>query len=240
MKASETPRRQCSTCTARAWPILFMLGAAGCAFLSKGEARSPRYFTPSIETPSIERPASDKAASEPREAEHEAAPQRPELRVGRVEAAAYLDERIAYRVSDNELAYYEDRRWTEPPEQFVRRALEGELFETQAFRRVVSGEAPTLDVEVVSFEELRQGGPPRARLSLLITLRDERHALLDRTVSAVVELERGADADEGRALAAAMAGALSRVTKETAERVNAELARSQGSSSIASRPDEQR
>jgi cholesterol transport system auxiliary component len=218
MKASASPTMlEFKFFTTGAWLVLFMLGASGCAFLSKGEARSPRYFSPTIESATVE-PAREQAALA-----------RPELRVGRVEPAAYLEERIAYRVSDNELAYYEDRRWTEPPEQFVRRALESELFETHAFRRVVSGEAPTLDVEVLSFEELRQGGAPRARLSLLITLRDERHALLERTVTAVTELEQGAHADEGRALAAAMADALSRVTKEVAERVSSELTRRQGS-----------
>jgi hypothetical protein len=117
--------------------------------------------------------------------------------------------------------------WTEPPEQFVRRALDSELFETHAFRRVVAGVAPTLDVEVLSFEELRQGSP-RARLSLLITLRDERHALLERTISVEVPLVPAREGEEGPALAAAMSSALSRATKEIAQRVSAELERSRG------------
>jgi cholesterol transport system auxiliary component len=193
----------------------------GCALLSKGEAASPRYFSPALE------PARESADS--------ASPQ-PELRVGRIEPAAHLEARIAYRISESELAYYEDRRWTEPPEEFVRRALESELFETHAFRRVVSGDAPTLDVEVLSFEELREGSP-RARLSLLITLRDGRHALLERTISTEAQLVLGDKGDEGPALASAMASALSRATKEIATRVSAELGRRQGSSSIASRRD---
>jgi cholesterol transport system auxiliary component len=190
---------------------------AGCAFMSKGEAVSPRYFSPALEP-----------AREPAEA---AAPA-PELRIGRVESAAHLEERIAYRISDSELGYYDDRRWTEPPEEFVRRALESQLFETHAFRRVVSGEAPTLDVEVLSFEELRQG-PTRARLSLLITLRDARHALLERTLSIEVPLAAGAESDAGPALAAAMASALARATQEIAGRVGAALEHSQGPSSVA-------
>jgi cholesterol transport system auxiliary component len=196
--------------------------ASGCAFMSKGEGMTPRYFSPA---PASEPPE----ASEPPAPEPTSAP--PELRIGRIEPAAHLEERIAYRISDSEIAYYDDRRWTEPPEQFVRRALERELFESRAFRRVISGAAPTLDVEVLSFEEVRQG-TPRARLSLLITLRDERHALLERTLSMEAPLELGPDADEGRALARAMAGALGRATRDVAERVAAEL-RQQASSSVA-------
>jgi cholesterol transport system auxiliary component len=204
--------------------LFFLLGATGCAFMSKGEALSPRYFSPALE------PAH--APSEPA-APSEAATAPPELRVGRIEPAAHLEERIAYRVSESELGYYDDRLWTEPPEQFVRRALESELFETHAFRRVVAGVAPTLDVEVLSFEELRQGSP-RARLSLLITLRDERHALLERTISVEVPLATAPEGEEGRALAAAMSSALSRATKEIAQRVSAELERSPGPTSVAS------
>src|SRR5436190_1201966 len=117
----------------------FALGS-GCALLSKGEALSPRYFSPSL------------AAQPAPVAEPDAAPRA--LRLCRVEAAAHLEERIAYRISPTELAYYDDRRWTEPPEEFVRRALTVELFERRAFQRVLSGVAPTLDVEVSSFEEL--------------------------------------------------------------------------------------
>jgi cholesterol transport system auxiliary component len=205
------------------WGARFLLSSllCGCALMSKGEAVSPRYFSPALET------AHESA---------DAASPRPELRVGRIEPAAHLEARIAYRISESELAYYEDRRWTEPPEAFVRRALESELFETHAFRRVMSGGAPTLDVEVLSFEELREGSP-RARLSLLITLRDDRHALLERTISAEAELVLGDEGDEGPALASAMASALSRATKEIATRVSAELEQSQDSSSIASGRD---
>jgi len=177
---------------------------SSCALTSKGEALSARYFSPTLEAP-----AAAGAASTPLE-----------LRLGRVEPAAYIEERIAYRVSATELAYYEDRRWTEPPEQFVRRALESELFERRGFRRVVSGVAPTLDVEVLSFEEVRPGAP-RARLSLLITLRDDRRALFERTIS--VDTPLGAGSDPGPALAEAMAAALGDVTRRVAEQVGTAL-----------------
>ena len=87
---------------------------AGCALTSKGEALTPRYFTPLVESD---------ASAEP-------TPARPgaELRLGMVAPAAHIEQRIAYRVSDAELAYYDDRRWSAPPEELVRRALERELF----------------------------------------------------------------------------------------------------------------
>lgn len=200
--------------------FLGLLPLQGCAFLSKGDALSPRYFSPALE------PVRESTG---------AAPSPLELRIGQIEPAAHLSERIAYRVSDTELAYYDDRRWTESPEQFVRRALESELFETHAFRRVVSGDAATLDVEVLSFEELR--APDRARLSLLMTLRDQRHALLERTIVVEVPLELGEKTEPGPALARAMASALSRATKEIAERVSAELQRIPPSSSVAAKEE---
>jgi cholesterol transport system auxiliary component len=200
--------------------------ASGCALLSKGEALSPRYFSPSLH------PASAPAA-------HPA--QVMGLRIGRIEPAAHVEERMAYRVSDTELGYYDDRRWTEPPEQFVRRALENELFERRGFQRVFAGVAPTLDVEVLSFEEIREG-VPRARLTLAVTLRDERRALLDKTVSVDVPLQRGADAGDGKAakaddapaLAEAMADALARATGQVAEQVSSQL---RESGSVATRAE---
>lgn len=227
----ERPRRRRASPAPGALAMVILASAAalssGCAFLSKGEALTPRYFSPA---PLSEPPR----ASEPPAPEGSPAPL--ELRIGRIEPAAHLEERIAYRVSDSEIAYYQDRRWTEPPEQFVRRALDRQLFESHAFRRVISGAAPTLDVEVLSFEEVRQS-TPRARLSLLITLRDERHALLERTVSIEAPVEPGPSADEGSALARAMADALGRATREVAERVASEL-RQQASSSVAARQSE--
>jgi cholesterol transport system auxiliary component len=214
--------------------VLLLLGAcvgSGCGALSsKGESLTPRFFSPApLETPTSAASGGGGTAAE----------DAPELRIGRVEPAAHLEERIAYRLSATELAYYEDRRWTEPPEQFVRRALESELFERRAFRRVIAGAAPTLDVEVLSFEELLLTGPEgaaRARLTLLITLRDERHALLERTVT--VEVPVGASEDAGPALASAMAVALGKATEQIAEQVAVELRKPSVSAASAQEPRE--
>jgi ABC-type uncharacterized transport system auxiliary subunit len=208
---------------------VWLASACGCALMSKGEALSPRYFSPHLES-SVAAPA--------REAQPLA------LRLGRIEPAAHVEERIAYRVSDTELAYYDDRRWTEPPEEFVRRALEEELFERRGFQRVISGAAPTLDVEVLSFEERREGHPS-ARLTLAVTLRDDRRALLDRTISVDVAIARGAgsgkgdDADVGPALAEAMAGALASATRQVADQVSSQLHDAAGSVAARAEPGEE-
>jgi cholesterol transport system auxiliary component len=214
MKVQLSMKTPCSkgSRASRAWAVLFGACLGGCALSSKGEALTPRYFSPALLDVSSTGAAAESSPTP-------AAPTAPELRIGRIEPAAHLQERIAYRLGPSELAYYDDRRWTEPPEQFVRRALESELFERRAFRRVVAGVAPTLDVEVLSFEELRQGAP-RARLALLVTLRDERHALLERTVVVEAPLAEG---DGGPALAAAMAINLGKATEQIAEQVKAEL-----------------
>lgn len=182
-----------------------LLGAMtlSCALTSKADPLSPRFFTPTSAS------GAGGPAREPSSVR--------ELRLGRVDSAAHLEERIAYRVSDTELGYYEDRRWTEPPEQYLRRALEGELFEKRRLRRMVSGSAPTLDVELVSFEELRHG-TPRARLGLRFSLRDEQGALLERAL--VVERPLGeTQGDGGSELAAAMARALDQAVSDVADQI---------------------
>ena len=188
---------------------------AGCALTSKGEALTPRYFTPLVESD---------ASAEP-------TPARPgaELRLGMVAPAAHIEQRIAYRVSDAELAYYDDRRWSAPPEELVRRALERELFERRGLSRVVSGAAPTLDIDVVGFEELREQ-PPRAQVSLRVSLHDDRRVQLERTFSVDVPVGDGADA--GPALARAMAGALSTAIEQVADATVAEL-RAEGDTAAA-------
>jgi cholesterol transport system auxiliary component len=191
--------------------VLFALAlsAQGCALSSKGEPLSPRYFSPDLGQSSTAT---------------RAAPELPlELRLGQMGAASYLEERIAYRLSETELGYYDDRRWTEPPEEFLRRALGRELFEGRRLRRVVSGVAPTLDVELVSFEELRYGAS-RARVTLRFALADERHARLERVITIEQPIADGDVKAAPVRVAVAMSRALSRAVAEVADAVIAELA----------------
>jgi len=190
------------------WLVALALCACpACALTSKAEPLTPRYFSPEQEgAPPAPAPASVPV----------------ELRLGEVAAAAHLEERIAYRPSESELGYYDSWRWTEPPQAYLRRALARELFERRGLVRVVSGNAPTLNVELTSFEELRES-PARARVELSIVLRGERSALLERTLRK--ELPLPADAsDEPLRLTRTLSRALDGAVSEVADLVSARLA----------------
>jgi cholesterol transport system auxiliary component len=176
---------------------LLLLGQQpACALTSKADARSPRYFNPQLAAGSRSR-----AAEQPFE-----------LRLGQVSSASHLDERITYRVSAAEVGFYDDRRWTEIPEAFLRRALERELFEERRLARVVSGLAPVLDVELTSLEEVR-GSPSKARVTLTFSLRDERRSLLERSLELERPVSEQTGADAAQRLAQALAVALTQAVQ---------------------------
>lgn len=178
----------------------------GCALMSKGSVVSPRYFSPDVQ-------ATADAAPEP-------APKLRELRLGQVDAASHLEERMAYRVTPTELGYYEDRRWTEDPQEYLRRALERELFERKQVRRVVTGAADTLDVELTAFEELREPSP-HVRLALTYVLHDDRESLLERSVVVERPLAAGNDADRPERVATALGAALAEAVAKVSDAVTA-------------------
>jgi cholesterol transport system auxiliary component len=143
-----------------------LLPGCSSALLSKSEPLDVRYFSP--------RPAAA--------AERELPPgtSRPELRLGRVSAAPHIGRRIVFRSDAHEVGYYEKLRWTESPDEYVRWDLAQTLFEREGLLRVVSGAAPTLDVELVAFEEVKE--PQHvARVILTATLIDGRHERYGRT-----------------------------------------------------------
>jgi cholesterol transport system auxiliary component len=181
----------------------------GCALTSKADALSPRFFSAELETPTSELP------------EPEGDPL--ELRLGQVEAASHLEERISYRLNGAELGYYEDRRWTEAPEHYLRRALERELFERRHIRRVLSGPGATLDVELTAFEELRHP-PPRVRLALSYTLHDARQSSLERSLVIERPLADVDEPDRAQQVAAALGSALSAAVSEISDQVVRKLA----------------
>jgi len=183
---------------------VIVIAHGGCALTSKADAVSPRFFSPEQETRASELPPPEGAKLE--------------LRLGEVEAASYLEQRISYRLHASELAYYEDRLWTEAPEQYLRRALERELFERRHIRRVVSGAGATLEVELTAFEELR-GPPARVRLALSYTLYDQGQSSLERSL--VVERPLAADTGPDRAqrVAAALALCLTAAVTEVSDEV---------------------
>jgi cholesterol transport system auxiliary component len=178
---------------------------SGCALLGKNEPLVPRYFTPDYE--------GDAAA----------APVRPglQLRLGRVEGWAHLRERMAGRSSARELFFYEDRRWTERPEVYLRRALARTLFEERGVVEALSGKVVTLDVELMAFEEIE---PERhVRLQARLVLRDDRLGLLQETVTVEQPVAESAGADPARAVVDALSQALHAGVTRIADHVVAKL-----------------
>jgi len=171
---------------------IVLLGLAGCALTSKSPPLDIHYYAP--QTSEVV------PKSEPKEIK---------IRLGRVFSGSHLRTRIAYRASPIEIEFYETRRWTEPPEAFVRRALERALIGRGVL--VTGGKALKLDVEVLGFEEVRS--PQVARVSLRYMLIDDRVVV----ASGVVEVERPATqgfASFVTALGAAIDEACARLVEE--------------------------
>ena len=208
---SRFTRRDTSTRWLLAAAVALALAPA-CALMSKSEALSPRYFSPDSSEPTLR--LADKAS----------AAAALELRLGQAEASSHLEERIAYRPSEGELGYYDSWRWTEPPQAYLRRALARELFERRGLVHVVSGAAPTLDVELVSFEELRQG-TPAGRVELAFSLSDGRKMLLEQTVRIQQPIAPGDAEDKAPRLTKALSLALAEAVAKVAELVATELER---------------
>jgi cholesterol transport system auxiliary component len=185
--------------------------ALGCAFFTKSKPVMLRYFTP-------------ETTSAPRQPAGVAMAMRPEgldLRLGRVNAASYLKDRIAFRDRSFEIGYYEELRWTEKPEAYLRRALGRALFEEQGVRQIVSGVGTTLDVDLDAFEEVRS---PRheARIQITWALRDDERVRLQETFAIDRPIASAGGPGE---LAAAMAGAFDESVRHVVVRVMAALAK---------------
>jgi len=186
--------------------------ACGCAVLGKSEVLGPRYFSPES--------ASSRA---PSRASASTAASGLELRLGRITAAPYLGERIVFRDSIYELGFYEERRWTERPESYLRRALSRALFEELGVRRIVSGAGPTLDLELSEFAEIR-GARPSARVRATYLLYGNR--LVRREATVTVELPiivSSSQHESPEPTVRAMTEAMSLAVQQIVEQVVAEL-----------------
>jgi cholesterol transport system auxiliary component len=202
-----------------AWLIVaaFVVGTSGCALTSKADLVTTRYFTPEVSKPRLA-----SASATPEEAHT------PEIRLGRVTSGAHLRERIAYRDSAYEVGYYDDQRWTEHPEIYIRRAITRTLFEQRGFQRVVGGAAPTLDIEVLAFDELRLPSGRAARVELKVVLYESRAIILEETLT----IDRPVADNAGtkiEGVVAAMAEALDIASEQVATKVALAIARHPGS-----------
>jgi len=181
----------------------------GCALTSRSEAIRVRYFT-------LEDAAAARSPASPEP--------HVELRLGRVEASDYLSEEIAFRNGRHELEYYEEQRWTEKPQEYLRRALARSLFQERGVTRAFSGLALTLDVELVEFEELR-GPVPKVRLQAIASLHDEKRSVFEQTfvVERPIAAARANQPDHTEATAEALADALHAAVASMSDRVLASL-----------------
>jgi hypothetical protein len=131
---------------------------------------------------------------------------------------------MAYRVGGAEMGFYDDQRWTENPEAYLRRALERDLFEERGLSRIVTGGAAILDIELTAFEELR-GQPTRARVAVRFSLRDDRHSFIERTLDLERPLVQRAGTDAAQRLAETLTKTLDEVVREVGNQVVENLQR---------------
>jgi cholesterol transport system auxiliary component len=189
------------------------LGISGCALTSRSEPIRIRYYT-----------LEDSAAQSSAPAQRDVL----ELRIGRIDAGQHLDEEIAFRNGPHELEYYDDRRWTEKPQEYLRRALNRALFQDRGVTRMFGGQAPALDVELVQFEQVL-GPKPMVHVQANVMLRDDRRSTFSQTFD--VERPYAAEDTSGDAAATAFSSALRDAVGNIADRVVAELQRNRAAAS---------
>lgn len=149
------------------------LALGACALTSKAEPVDVRYFSP-------ERAESTSAGRK----EPTAASLPFPLRLGRVQARPHLRERIVYRENDFELGYYDGLRWAERPDVYLRRAISRALFERRTNRQVLGADAPTVEVEISAFDEVRARSGHDAHVRLDAILFDRNDIVWQGTVDA--------------------------------------------------------
>jgi|HubBroStandDraft_6_1064221.scaffolds.fasta_scaffold101094_3 cholesterol transport system auxiliary component len=172
--------------------------ASGCSLLSRGAPLGPHYYDP----------------EPPRGVVAFAGPPACTLELGDVDANDDLGQSIAFRHSRYEVGYYETRRWTESPDNYLRRALVRALFDERRCRRVLSGDGPTLDARLLAFDELL-GPPRRALVQVRVTLRDAGVVISEATFAATRPLGAG----DGDAAFDDFAAAISEALDEVVARV---------------------
>ena len=185
--------------------LAFLLALPGCALLGKSDPLVPRYFAP--DEGSAGAPATPRTELR--------------LKLGRVVGWSHLRERMALRTATHEYVFREDRRWTERPEVYLRRALVRTLFEERGLVEVHSGRALTLEVELIAFEEVEK--PHQARLVVRLALRDDRVCLLEETLTVLEPVAKSDPAGQAREVVEALTVALLSGVGQLADRVVAKL-----------------
>jgi uncharacterized lipoprotein YmbA len=203
---------------------LAALAVGGCALTDKAQPISPRYFVP----------------EPPMAAKHLPQGSGPMLRLYNVRAGSHIKSNMIFWKSDYELGFLDERRWVELPEVYLRRTLSHVLFEERGYKHVVAGGAPTLEVELTSFEEMRQG-VPRVRVAVVAVLQDGGVALFEETI----QIERpipqvsakDPGADKETILVENLGAALREVVDVIADRVDTALKKTPAKAAKPGEPD---
>lgn len=191
--------------------ILAFASLCGCgsALLEKNQPVAIHYYTPERVIPRLTSASQVTEMGPPHDR-----PPAPKLRIGRVTSGIQLRERIVHRDAAFEAGFYEEHRWTERPEEFVRRSLSRTLFEERGLTRSLEGGAPILDVDLYAFDEIRRGPENLARIQLRILLHEDRRVLAEETIT----IDRPALGTDMDSFVAAMADALEATSHLVADR----------------------
>jgi uncharacterized lipoprotein YmbA len=179
---------------------------SGCALTSKADPIVLLYYSPlsaALESSEAATPATGSA--------------RQELRLRRVTAAAHLREGLVHRESSSEYRVSERHLWTEPPADYLRRAITRQLFERQGVRRAFQGSSPTLELELTCFEELRDQS--KVRVEVVASLQVGQRAVLQETFRVEGPAKRPSDSSSRAAVAEALGKALAEVVVAIAAKV---------------------
>ena len=190
----------------RATLVLALPLLVGCALTSKSTPEDIRYFSPELDPA----PAAQASADAPRA----------RVRFARLTSSTNLRRRIVHRESRVETDEYETLRWTENPEEYVRRSLESALLERRV-EQAMGGNAPALDVEVVGFEAIAQGARRGGRVEIRYRLRDESSVL----ASGDVTVERDAAGTDFDGIVIAIGTAMDAATAQVATAVASRVRR---------------
>ena len=175
------------------------------ACLAPRQPAEPRYFSPGF-APGASDPAAPVESAGP------------ELRLRRVTAADYLRRRMVWR-RGVEVGFHDLLRWTELPASYVETRLAQELFEQLGLRRVTRPDAPSLTVELQSFDDVLEPAHEGV-VALGVRLADKSQvALLDRSFVA----RRPVEGDDPEAVARALGEALSEAIDEVGAAVASAL-----------------
>jgi cholesterol transport system auxiliary component len=189
--------------------LLLVSCAAGCSLTggvltTKSAPPELRYFSP--EPP---QPASTETATQGA----------PGVRVGRIRASSNLRSHVMYRASPYELGEYEDFRWTDEPEAYLRRALVRALSNERGAASSKTGAEPTLDVELLAFEEVRRPDGRAGAVEMTYTLSRDGGII----TTGHTRVERPAASMKIEAVIAAISAALDAAAEEVAHKAFAAL-----------------